>query len=99
MNKTIKTFEELNVWQNARELVKLVYSFTRQEKFAKDYSLIGQITRAAISIMSNIAEGFERGSNKEFMQFLYLDTFSQLTQRDKSIEDATVQRATVEQIF
>ena len=72
MNKTINNFEELNIWQNARELVKMIYGFTRQEKFTKDYALIGQITRASVSIMSNIAEGFERGSNKEFIQFLYI---------------------------
>ena len=72
MNKTITNFEKLNIWQNARELVKMIYGFTRQEKFTKDYSLIGQITRASVSIMSNIAEGFERGSNKEFIQFLYI---------------------------
>jgi len=72
MDKTIKTFEELNVWKNAKELVKMVYMFTKQEKFAKDYPLIDQIRRASVSIMSNIAEGFERGSNKEFIQFLYI---------------------------
>ena len=72
MNKTIKNFEELNIWQNARELVKMIYGFTRQDKFTKDYALVGQITRASVSIMSNIAEGFERGSNKEFIQFLYI---------------------------
>jgi len=72
MNKTIKNFEELNIWQNARALVKIIYGFTRQDKFTKDYALIGQITRASVSIMSNIAEGFERGSNKEFIQFLYI---------------------------
>ncbi len=46
MDKTIKTFEELNVWKNAREFVKMVYMFTKQEKFAKDYPLIDQIRRA-----------------------------------------------------
>ena len=58
MNKTIKNFEELNIWQNARELVKMIYGFTRQEKFTKDYSLTGQITRASVSIMSNIFDIF-----------------------------------------
>jgi four helix bundle protein len=58
LNKTINNFEELNIWQNARELVKMIYGFTRQEKFTKDFSLIGQRTRASISMMSNIAEGF-----------------------------------------
>ncbi|MBI4681480.1 MAG: four helix bundle protein [Nitrospirae bacterium] len=72
MSKTVKSFEELNVWQNARELVKLIYKFTKKDKFARDYSLIDQIRRASVSIMSNIAEGFERGSNKEFTHFLYI---------------------------
>lgn len=72
MSKTIKSFEELNVWQNARDLIKLIYNFTKKDKFSKDYSLIDQIRRASVSIMSNIAEGFERGSNKEFIQFLYI---------------------------
>ena len=72
MNKTIKSFEELNIWQNSRELVKLIYKFVKMDKLSRDYSLNDQIRRSSISIMSNIAEGFERGSNKEFVQFLYI---------------------------
>ncbi len=71
-SKTAKSFEELNIWQNARELVNLIYEFTKGGRFSRDYSLIDQIRRASVSIMSNIAEGFERGSNKEFIQFLYI---------------------------
>lgn len=72
MKKTVEGFEDLNVWQKARELVKLIYRLTKTKDFSKDYSLIDQIRRASTSIMSNIAEGFERGSNKEFIQFLYI---------------------------
>lgn len=64
MNKTVKSFEELNVWQNAKDLVNMIYQFTKKESFCKDYFLCDQIRRASVSIMSNIAEGFELGSNK-----------------------------------
>jgi len=67
-----KTFEELKVWQKALTLVKSVYRITSNNRFSKDFSLIDQIRRASVSIMSNIAEGFERGSNAEFIQFLYI---------------------------
>lgn len=67
-----KSFEELPVWQKARELVNYVYSLTRKDIFSRDFSLVDQIRRASTSVMSNIAEGFERGSNAEFIQFLYI---------------------------
>ncbi len=65
-------FEDLLFWQKARELTKLIYSFTKNGEFAKDYGLKDQIQRASVSIMSNIAEGFGRGGNKEFIQFLFI---------------------------
>lgn len=67
-----KSFEELPVWQKARELVQYIYSLTKKEAFGRDFSLVDQIRRAATSVMFNIAEGFERGSNTEFIQFLYI---------------------------
>jgi len=67
-----KMFEELQIWQKARELVKAIYKLSMTDKFKKDYSLVDQIRRSSVSIMSNIAEGFERGSNTEFIQFLYI---------------------------
>ena len=67
---TVKQFEDLHVWQEARGLVNEVYKVTKQGPFRRDFSLRDQITRAAVSSMSNIAEGFERGSRKEFIQFL-----------------------------
>ena len=67
---TVKRFEELHVWQSAREFVKLVYRFTNQESFKRDFALRDQIRRAASSIMHNIAEGFGAGSDSEFIRFL-----------------------------
>ena len=63
-------FEELEVWQDARQLVKEVYAATSQGASTKDFEMRGQIRAAALSSMNNIAEGFERGTNKEFVQFL-----------------------------
>jgi four helix bundle protein len=68
----VKNFEDLNVWKQARQLTQEVYRLTKTEKFLKDFGLQDQIRRAAISVMSNIAEGFERGGNQEFVQFLYV---------------------------
>ena len=67
-----KTFEEINAWQNARVLVREVYAMTGCGDFCKDYGLKDQIQRAAVSICSNIAEGFERRGNKEFVNFLWI---------------------------
>ena len=66
----IERFEELIAWQKARVLTREIYKITRIGAFARDFGLSGQIQRAAVSIMSNIAEGFERGGRGEFHQFL-----------------------------
>ena len=63
-------FEEIDAWKKARELNKRVYHVTREGQIAKDFGLCNQIRRSSVSVMSNIAEGFERGSRKEFIQFL-----------------------------
>ncbi len=68
--KKFKAFEELEVWQTSRSLVNAIYTLTKQTAFSKDFALRDQIRRAAISVMSNIAEGFDRRSDKEFIQFL-----------------------------
>lgn len=65
-------FEDLIAWQKARELTRSIYEATRKNDFARDLGLSGQIQRAAVSIMSNIAEGFERGGHKEFQHFLVI---------------------------
>ena len=66
----IEKFEDLIAWQKARELTKNIYRVTKQGDFFKDFGLRDQIRRASVSIMSNIAEGFERGGRSEFHQFL-----------------------------
>jgi four helix bundle protein len=68
--KRIERFEDLIAWQKARELTRAIYQITQKGKFYKDFGLAGQIQRAVVSIMSNIAEGFERYGQKEFHQFL-----------------------------
>jgi len=68
----IQRFEDLEAWQIARELTNQVYAVTRKESIRRDYGFVDQIRRATISIMNNIAEGFERGSNKDFVKFLFI---------------------------
>ena len=70
MSRKIEEFEDLIAWQKARKLTRKIYTVTRQGTFSKDFGLRDQIRRAAVSIMSNIAEGFERGNPREFHQFL-----------------------------
>jgi four helix bundle protein len=69
---SISSFEELDVWRKARALSHAIYAVTRRGAFCKDFPLRDQIRRAGISVLSNIAEGFERGGTKEFIQFLSL---------------------------
>lgn len=66
----VERFEDLIAWQKARLLTKAIYQVTKDGVFAKDFGLAGQMQRAAVSIMSNIAEGFERWGLGEFHQFL-----------------------------
>lgn len=68
----VKNFEELVIFQKARELSKKIYPVTNREGFKSDYRFVQQIRAAAGSIMDNIAEGFERTGNKEFLNFLYI---------------------------
>jgi len=68
----IRKFEQLIAWQKARELTKNIYLLTATERFSRDFGLRDQIQRAAVSIMSNIAEGFERAGKAEFHQFLVI---------------------------
>jgi four helix bundle protein len=67
----VKNFEDLHVYRRARELTNEIYRLTRRGSFSRDYALAAQVRRAAVSIMSNIAEGFERGSNAELRRFLF----------------------------
>ena len=67
---SFQRFEDIEAWQKARELTKAIYALSNDGQFARDFGLRDQIRRASVSIMSNIAEGFGRGGNKEFIQFL-----------------------------
>lgn len=67
----MKSFEDLPVWQAGRELAKRVYALTRRAPFCRDAGLCDQIQRAAVSVPSNIAEGHERGSTADLIQFLF----------------------------
>jgi four helix bundle protein len=70
MSKEIERFEDFIAWQKARKLTSNVYTVSNVGRFASDFALKDQIRRAAVSIMSNIAEGYERGRPTEFHQFL-----------------------------
>lgn len=65
-----RNFEGLKAWQRSRDLLRDVYRLTKKSKFRTDYALCNQIRRACLSTMSNIAEGFEREGDREFIQFL-----------------------------
>lgn len=67
---SIRRFEDVLGWQRARELAREIYRASESGAFAKDFTLRDQIRRASVSVLSNIAEGFERGSDREFAQFL-----------------------------
>lgn len=70
---TIKQFEDLICWQRARELTREIYAeIFKNLKFKNDYGFRDQIQRAAVSVMSNIAEGFERGTRAEFINYLFI---------------------------
>ena len=69
---TIKQFEDLICWQKARELTKFVYDISRSRNFDTDRGLQDQIRRAAVSVMSNIAEGFDRGTKFELINYFYI---------------------------
>ena len=73
----ITRFEDIDAWQEARKLVKMVYDMIEKSpKFRKDFRLVNQIQNAAVSAMSNIAEGFARRSNREFIQYLFISKSS-----------------------
>ena len=73
---TVTKIEDLLIWQEARILVKNIFLITSKDKFSKEFFLKDQIKRSSISVMSNIAEGYGRSGNKEFVQFLYISNGS-----------------------
>jgi four helix bundle protein len=66
----LEKFEDIKAWQEARELTKIIYQICERVPFKRDYALKEQIKKSAISVMANIAEGFERRSEREFIRFL-----------------------------
>ncbi|MFC1497847.1 four helix bundle protein [Verrucomicrobiota bacterium] len=72
----IKRFEDLIAWQIARKVTNAVYALAKAPLVSRDYGFVDQIRRAAVSIMNNIAEGYERGSNKDFAKFLFISRSS-----------------------
>ena len=103
---TIERFEDLEAWKLARELTSLVYTCSGAGNFGRDFALRDQIRRASISIVSNIAEGFERDGDKEFLQFLSMAKGScgevraqlYLALEQKYISDALFQELTTKAI-
>jgi four helix bundle protein len=67
---TVERFEDLHVWQNAKKLANLIYDFSSSGEFARDFGLRDQMRRAAVSVMSNIAEGFESRTQAMFVEYL-----------------------------
>jgi four helix bundle protein len=66
----IEQFEDIEAWKEARKLVNMIYDISDKEEFSRDFGLKNQIRNASVSVMSNVAEGFDRGTNREFIQFL-----------------------------
>jgi four helix bundle protein len=94
----VTRFEDLEIWQLARQLCKYVFTVTSQEPFCSDYRFRDQIRAAAGSTMDNIAEGFERGGNKEFTQFLYVSKSSCAEVRSQSYRASDQLYITLEQL-
>ena len=69
---TVKSFENLVCWQKARELARFIYDITKYRNFEMDRGLVDQIRRAAVSVMSNVAEGFDRGTKMELINYFFI---------------------------
>ena len=95
----IHKIEDLRVWQNARILCKIIYTLTHKEDFEKDFRFVQQIRAAAGSIMDNIAEGYGRGGNKEFIQFLSIAKGSTLEVLSQLYRAYDVQHITEQELI
>lgn len=99
---TIKCFEEIKAWQKARILNEKVGSYIDNGRFKRNFRLINQIEGSAGSIMDNIAEGFERSGNREFLQFLYISKGSCgefRSQLYRAIDRKYIQQAEFDELF
>ena len=95
----IHKIEDLRVWQNARVLCKTIYTLTHKEGFEKDFRFVQQIRAAAGSIMDNIAEGYGRGGDKEFIQFLSIAKGSTLEVLSQLYRAYDVQHITEQELI
>jgi four helix bundle protein len=99
---TFKSFEEIEAWQKARGLTRGIYAVSSKGPFSKDFGLRDQIRRASVSIMSNIAEGFERGGTREFIQFLSMAQGSSGEVRSQlyiAVDQGYIDKETFEQLY
>jgi four helix bundle protein len=99
---TINRFEDIEAWQKARELARVVYQRTKNGQFSRDYGLRDQMRRAGVSIMANIAEGFSRRSNKEFCQFLFIAKSSAAELQSHAyvaLDQAYIEKSDFEKIY
>ena len=99
---TFKAFEDIEAWQKARNLTREIYVVSNLGSFSKDYGFRDQIRRAGVSIMSNIAEGFERGGTREFIQFLSMAKGSSGEVRSQlyvAVDQGYIDKDTFEQLF
>lgn len=98
----INRFEEIEAWQTARILTRRIYEITNEGAFARDFGLRDQMRRAAVSIMSNIAEGFESRTNKLFVEFLGRAKASSGELRDQTyvaIDAGYIDQSVFEELF
>jgi four helix bundle protein len=99
---TFESFEEIEAWQKARGLTRGIYAVSSKRPFSKDFGLRDQIRRASVSIMSNIAEGFERGGTREFIQFLSMAQGSSGEVRSQlyiAVDQGYIDKETFEQLY
>jgi len=94
----INRFEDLEIWQEARELCKIIYEITSASPFSQDFKFRDQVRASAGSIMDNIAEGYDRGGNKEFIQFLSVSRGSAAELRSQSYRAFDVKYITENQL-
>jgi four helix bundle protein len=99
---TFQSFEEIEAWQKARGLTREIYAVSNKGAFSKDFGLRDQIRRASVSIMSNIAEGFERGGTREFIQFLSMAKGSSGEVRSQlyvAVDQGYIDKETFERLY